>query len=211
MPVDEPPIRLSYPNIVLLPTDALLERVHDLNYEPIGFNPCQGALTRFAPIHDARGNCVPSLYAADTLEAAIYETVFHDVPVVAKCKTVRRTLIQNRAHSRLRILRGLCLASLRGPDLRQWDISRNSLIATSPKLYRNTARWAEAIHHQFPDIEGLLWTSNQCDPDTAYIFFGDRVFSEDFELLQTRSGMDDTTFLSDVRRAGKRSGIGITV
>ena len=211
MSVRRPPARLATPNIVILPAGALVDRVHARHYGPNRFNPCQGAPTRFAPVHNAEGNCVPSLYAADTLEAVIYETTFHDIPVTAGRKTVPRTLIQSRAHGRLQVRRDLQLASLRGPDLRRWPVSRNSLITTSPSLYRNTARWAQAIHHQFPDVDGLLWTSNQCDPDTAYLFFGDRVVAGDLGIVQAHDGINDVTFLADVRQAGRRSGISVAV
>ena len=189
----------------------MLERVHDRNYGANEFNPCEGAPTRFAPIQDAKGDCVPSLYAADTLESAIYETIFHDIPAEARRKTVPRTLVEGRAHGRLEVRRDLKLASLRGPDLKKWRIGRDSLTMTSPQAYLATARWAEAIHHQFPEVEGLIWTSNQCDPDTACLFFGDRVASMEFRVMHVRDGTLDASFLSDVRRAGRRSGITITV
>ena len=210
MPVRTPPAKLTDPNIITLGTGALLHRVHDRNYDADGFNPCMGAPTRFAPIGDAKGNCVPSLYAADTLEAAIHETIFHDIPVVTGRKTVPRTLVQSRAHGQLEALRDLRLASLRGPDLRRWRISRNSLIACAPNLYPVTARWASAIHHQFPNVEGLVWTSNQCDPDTTYLFFGDRVSSKDFQVISALDGLFNSMLLSEVRQAGQRSGISIT-
>lgn len=188
-----------------------LERVHDRNFGANRFNPCEGAPTRFAPMHDAQGNCIPSLYAADTLEAAIFETIFHDIPVTARRKTVPRTLVQSRAHGSLAVLRELRLISLRGPDLRRWRISRDALLASPPKFYGNTARWAEVVHQQFRDVEGLLRTSNQCDPDTSYLFFGGRVKPEDFAIVQTRDGLDDPRFLADVQEAGRRSSISITV
>ena len=211
MPIRTPPETLADPNIVTLRASALLHRVHDRDYAANDFNPCKGSPTRFAPTNDAAVNCVPSLYAADTLEAAIHETVFHDIPVRSKRKTIPRTLVQSRAHGQLEVLRDLCLVSLRGPDLRQWRLSRHSLIATSPKDYPATAQWASAIHHQFPYVEGLIWTSNQCDPATAYLFFGDRVNSKDFQITHTRDGQVDLTFLADVRQAGRRSGISIAV
>ena len=177
---------------------------------PTASIPARG-LPRFAPVHDVEGNCVPSLYAADTLEAVICETIFHDIPVTAGRKTVPRRLIQSRTHGRLQVRRDLQLVSLRGPDLRRCRISRNSLIIPSPSLYRDTARWVEAIHHQFPDVDGLLWTSSQCDPDTAYLLYGDRVAAGDLRIVQARDGLLDVTFLSDVRQAGQRSGISIAV
>ncbi len=211
MSIRKPPATLAEPNVVTLNAGALVHRVHDRNYGANAFNPCKGSPTRFAPVYDEEGECVPSLYAAETLEAAIHETIFHDVPVKAKSKTVPRTLVQSRAHARLEVLRDLRLVSLRGPDLRRWRIGWNSLIATSPKLYSETARWASAIHHQFPDAQGLLWTSNQCDPDTAYLFFGNRVAPEDFRTLYASDGLVDPTLLSDVRQAGLRCRITITV
>ena len=209
MSIRTPSATLANPNIVALSAGTILHRVHDRNFRANSFNPCRGASTRFAPINDLKGICVPSLYAANTLEAAIHETIFHDIPVRTKRKTVPRTLVQSRAHGQLGVLRDLHLASLRGPDLRRWRISRNSLIATSPNLFPVTARWASAIHQQFPNVEGLIWTSNQCDPDTAYLFFGDRIASKDFQIMHARDGLLDSTFLSDARRAGRRSGISI--
>ncbi|MCE2452384.1 MAG: RES family NAD+ phosphorylase [Nitrospinae bacterium] len=133
MSIRIPPSALAEPNLVTLEAGALVHRVHDRNYGAVDFNPCRGSPTRFAPVYDAAGACVPSLYAADTLEAAIHETIFHDVPVTAKRKTVPRTLAQSRAHARLEVLRDLRLASLRGPDLKRWRIGRSSLIGASPK------------------------------------------------------------------------------
>ena len=211
MPLRKPPARLAAPNTFTLRAGASLHRVHDRAYKANDFSPCRGASTRFAPIHDEAGVCVPSLYAGDTLEAAIYETIFHDVPVKVRRKTVPKSLVQSRSHGVLEVLRDLELVSLRTPDLKKWRISRSSLIASSPKQYPDTARWAEAIHHQFSRMDGLLWTSNQCDPDTAYLFFGDGVASADFGVVLTRDGQTDAGFLSDVRQAGRRSGIRITV
>lgn len=211
MSIRAPSGELASPNIVLLRAGMPVERIHDRRYGASDFNPCKGGPTRFAPIRDTEGNCIPSLYAAGILEAAIYETIFHDIPVRAKRATVPKSLVESRMHSRLEALRDLRLASLRAPDLRRWRIGRNALIASSPTLYRKTARWACAIHRRFPEVEGLAWTSNRCDPDTACLFFGDRVASGDFRTVWTRDGQDDPTFLADVREAGQRSGIAITV
>ena len=209
--VPKPPTHLVRPNICTLHAGTHLQRVHRRGYRADCFNPCKGNPTRFAPIRDAKGDCVPSLYAADTLQAAIYEAIFHDIPLHVPRKTVPRIQVEVRAHSDIEVMRDLQLASLRQPDLLRWNISRDSLIATPTDLYGDTAQWAKAIHHQFPDVNGLLWTSNQCDPDTAYLFFGDRVASADFRIVQIRDGTTDSTFLADVHKAGSRSGIRIVI
>ncbi|NKC01884.1 MAG: RES domain-containing protein [Pseudomonadales bacterium] len=170
-----------------------------------------GTATRFAPIHDINGNCIPSLYAGSSLEAALFETVFHDVPPKAKLKTVARSRVDVMSHTTLVTNRQIVLAKLRRPDLSKWRVSRRDLIESTAKFYSQTYLWAEAIHHQFPHIDGLVWTSNQCDPDDAYLFYGDRVFESDFTESDTRDGSLDLSFLSDARTAGIRAGITIII
>ena len=211
MAIRKPDRALTAPNIVTLKRGAILERVHNRNYAANSFNPCMGNPTRFAPIKDMKGKCIPSLYAGDTFEAAVFETIFHDVPAKAKRKRVPKKKVEDSAQGRLEVTRKLTLVSLREPDLKRWRIKRNQLIATSPKDYPLTAAWAEAIHQQFPKVDGLEWTSNQCDPATAYLFFGDRVQSGDFSIILTRDGLYETSLLHDVRRIGRRSGISVTV
>ena len=68
--------------------------MHETAFAPESFNPgVDGAgrlrkPTRFAPIRDAKGKVVPYLYGGSTLDCAIFETVFHDVPVDAADKFV---------------------------------------------------------------------------------------------------------------------------
>ncbi len=206
-----PPDDLEPPNVVVLTAGTALHRIHHRRLAGDSFNPCLGAPTRFAPIRDRGGACVASLYAGSTLEAAIYETIFHDVPVAgAGLLTVPLTQVHDRVHSVLSLQREMRLASLRGPDLRKWGIARARLIGSPPTAYAQTASWAKALHDRFPRIEGLVWTSNQCDPDDAVLFFGDRVAPTDIVVVGTRDGRIDRSLQSDVRAAGARSGISIS-
>ncbi|MCG8505594.1 MAG: RES domain-containing protein [Sphingomonadales bacterium] len=211
MSIRAPSANLAPPTYETLQAGSPLHRVHLTAYGGTSFNPCAGQPTRFAPIVDANGSCVPSLYAGSSLDSVIYETIFHDVPARAAFKTVRRQEVLIRSHAELQTGRRFTLVSLRQPDLKRWRIGRSQLIASGPKLYPKTARWAEAIHHRFPKADGLVWTSNQCDPDSAYLFFGDRVAPADFVLAASRNGATDKSFLADVRQAGRRAGIVITI
>lgn len=204
--VPEPPSRLHPPNIVELTAGELLHRVHDRQFDGSAFNPCRGGPTRFAPIGDAYNRCVPSLYAADTVEAAIYETILHDVPLRATRKSVPHGQLQQRRHSTLIVRRALRLASLRAPDLLKWGVRRETLIAGLPTQYRRTALWAKAVHDQFDQVDGLVWTSNLCDPDTALLLFGDRVAGTDLMVTGMREGSDGS-FTHDVRKAAQRGNI----
>ena len=118
--------------------------------------------------------------------------------------------IERRSHSTLQSQTGLRLASLRAPDLAKWGTTRELLIGSYARQYDRTAQWANAIHAQFEDIQGLIWTSNLCDPDDALLLFGDRVNEADLTIVAARKGID-ASFLEDVRKAGWRSGIQISM
>lgn len=49
------------------------------------------------------------------------------------------------------------------------------MIASPARDYPDTALWAQALHRQFPDVDGLLWMSRQRDRDHALVLFGDRL------------------------------------
>lgn len=205
-PVPLPPAHLERPNLVNLAAGELLHRVHAPQFPGNAFNPCQGGPTRFAPVHDALGVCVPTLYAAQSIEAAIYETILHDVPLGAARKSVPRHAVESRRHSTLVVRRVLRLASLRAPDLMKWGLTPATLIGATPTQYRHTARWAKALHDQFAEVDGLVWTSNLCDPDAALMFFGNRVAPSDLMVASVREGADGS-FLQDAHNAAKRANI----
>ena len=211
MTIPTPPAALPRPNITVRRAGTRVHRVHARSRRPIGFNPCKGNPTRFAPIRDNDGRCVPSLYAGSTFTAVAYETVFHDVPAPARWKSVALDRVTGSAHAVLELRRNIRLANLRTPDLARWRVSREALIASSPRQYPRTAEWARAVHDQFPDVEGLVWTSNQCDPDDACLFFGDRVHADDLRIIAVRDGRRDPSFLADVREAGRRADITIVI
>ena len=205
-----PPHPLSSPNIDSLAIGEILHRVHDRKLVGNNFNPCKGSKTRFSPLYNDFGQCIPTLYAANTEEAAIYETVFHDIPLDAAKKIIPRSMVELRNHSVLQLRRDLRLARLHAPDLRQWRISREQLIGSLPTQYQYTVQWARAIHTHFHDVDGLVWTSNLCDPDMAYLLFGDRVLESDIEVIAVREGRDQS-FLNAVHSAGARGGILISL
>ena len=182
------------------PLDALIEPwpagqvihvIHDVAYEPHGFNPGVDAAgtprnpTRFAPIRDAKGRVVPYLYGGSSLDCAIFETVFHNVPVDAPDKFVDLDDFANRAHGQVVPQRDLHLVNLTTDGLHRLKVPKAELIASPPSDYLDTARWAEALHHQYSKLDGMLWMSRQRDRDQAVLLFGDRVGSA---LAGTRLG-----------------------
>lgn len=195
----------------MLKSGECLHRIHQTTFDGNKFNPCQGRPTRFAPISDTKGACVPSLYAGSSLDAAIFETVFHDVSPKAPFKTVPLADVVTRSHSEVILRRDLVVIELRAPDLKKLGLAHGELVSAPASEYAATALWAKAFHGQFSDIDGLVWTSNQCDPESAYLMFGDRVLETDLHIQATRDAAVDPSLVVDIRKAGERAGIVITL
>jgi hypothetical protein len=205
-----PPATLARPNIRTVGAGTILHRTHAGAFRAAQFNPGMGQPTRFAPIDDNHGKCVPSLYAATSREAAAFESIFHDIEPTAMFKTVTLNALESRSVSTITPKRDLRLASLFAPDLKAWGVARIDLIETPKSTYAQTALWAKAIHAAFSDIDGLIWTSRQCDPDQCVILFGDRVGEPDFGVVDCLPVKGDAALLMQLRGFGARAGITIT-
>ena len=99
----------------------------------------------------------------------------------------------------------------RNPQDSRYHTPTTGTISSSPAFYGQTVLWAAAIHSDLPDAGGLVWTSNQCDPDDACLFFGDRVQESDFSAIRSRDDGSDKSFVTDVRTEGRLRGITLTI
>ena len=162
--------------------DQTVYRVHPDIYPPDQFNPSSLGSARFSPL-TISGSVIPTLYAGTTLNCALMETVFHDVPYAAGPKMLSKARhVTGRSHSSLRFRTDLTLVDLSTVSLRRLGISRPELIDTDASHYGETRKWAVALHEQYPAAQGLKWTSRQDDTATALVLFGDRVDVSAFEL-----------------------------
>ena len=184
-----PPSPFPSINIQTITNGTILHRTHGSGFRSAQFNPCKGQPTRFAPFTNDAGACVPTLYAATSREAAAFESIFHDIEPIAPFKTVRLDTVESRSVSRVAPKRDLLVAGLFAPDLKAWGLSRGELIETPKSTYGQTAVWAQAIHRARSDLDGLIWTSRQCDHDRCVILFGDRVGEADFDRIVDPSKM----------------------
>lgn len=163
------------------PAGRVIHVIHDTAFEPASFNPgvdAAGRLrkpTRFAPIRDTKGRVVPYLYGGATLDCAIFETVFHDVPIDASDKSVDLDDFAQRGHGELVPGRDLRLVDLTSEGLHRLKVPKEELIANPSRDYPDTALWAQVLHRQFLEVDGLLWMSRQRDRDHALVLFGDRL------------------------------------
>lgn len=156
-----------------------LYRVHHQRYRSNVFNPNRHGNARFSPILDRKGNIIPTLYAGTTLDCALMETVFHDVPYKIGFKPLTPSILDEQVHSAIQLKRSLRVIDLGTIALHKLGIKRSHLIDTTKALYPRTRRWAVAFHEQFPTAQGLRWTSRQDDHAFALVLFGSRVKSID--------------------------------
>ncbi len=211
MAIPPPPDPFPAFNTTSVPAGTRLVRVHAPASDGAACNPCLGGPTRFAPLALLSGACLPTLYAAATFECAVYESIFHDLPYGASNKYIRLDKVASRAISWIGLTTDLVVASLHEPDLNRIGRTRTELIDTLPSAYRITARWAEAFHRADPAISGLVWTSRRCDPEQAYVFFGDRLPSGALFVHDRIEVAASAHHLGQIRDFGRRAGITITI
>lgn len=144
------------------------------------FNPGAGGPTRFAFFGKPT---VPVLYAATTEEAAISESILHDVPAVGGQVLPRD--YQGRVVSRIITNKDLLLVSFHGIGLRRLGVEPRQLTDTESAHYRRTVRWAEAAHTfdlKGQRADGVVWMSRRCNTDQAVVLFGDRPDATDLSI-----------------------------
>lgn len=170
----EPPATLHIIPFTLA-SKLVLHRVHQDVYRGDQFNPGLKGNARFSPIRNAENDPIPTLYAANTFEAAAMESIFHDVSYAPGFKQYDKRKLKGQVHSSVRVTQDLKLADLTSKPLRKLGVERKQLIDTEKNQYPMTRKWAEAVHAQHPDIQGLYWTFRQDDSARAVMLFGDRI------------------------------------
>ncbi len=171
----------------------LLYRVLSATRTATDFNPGVGSPTRFGffgkPV-------VPILYAADTEDAAIAETLLHDVPIEGG--TLPYDQYATKVLVRLKVTRRLRVAVLHGTGLRRLKVAATELTSSPASSYGSTVRWAQAAHAV--GLDGLVWMSRQCNDTKAYVFFGDTcsgAFTQDPGHARIFAGPADQIWLID--------------
>lgn len=217
MPVPVPPDEPIL-DVCLWETGQPLLRVADDQFGATEFNPCQGEPTRFAPL-TIDGQCIPTLYAAETLDAVLMESVFHDVVLdrpdgappevyLADLATVRRSTIASQRDLRLGRLDDDALATL--------GLERTELIDSDADTYPETVRWAQHAHrHGAADrgpLDGLIWHSRRAAQGLAsrelvVVLFGDRVARRDLDSRGTPVPLVVSTGLDELDSIANRLGV----
>lgn len=204
-----PPDKLHV-TLTTLARGQVLHRVHLRKYQASQFNPGIQGNARFSPIQDEHGNPVPTLYAGTTMECALMETVFHDVPHTAGFKSFDKNKLTGQVHSTVRLEQELQLADLASVPLRKLGVTRKQLIDTEKEQYPATRQWAAAIRLQCREAQGLSWISRQDDSARAVVLFGDRIADAALRPEGDSRGLgDDADAYDAVLNLAERIGVSI--
>ena len=175
--VPPPPDRVD-PLTAIWSAGTLVYRVHPDRHRPDAFNPgTYGDRGRFHPLRNASGRLTPTLYAADSIDGALAETVLHGV---FAGDVIMRSRLRGHCLTRLDLTRDIQVANLSGHGLRRLGLTRGRLLDVGASHYAQTARWAEAIHRSRDSLHGMVWVSRQFDTAMALLAFGDRLHERDF-------------------------------
>jgi hypothetical protein len=162
---------------------------------------------------NAAGVVIPTIYAGTTLDCALMETVFHDVPFAPGPKIwSKASHVAGKVYSQLTLSRDLALIDLSAIALHKLGISRKDLIECDCSQYPETRAWALALHDQHPDAEGLTWTSRQADPERAVVLFEDRLTGPALVTsgASTPLLLPDASAIIDVLTLAQRLGVFLT-
>lgn len=164
------------PRVGVLAASTDLYRVHSSKFRPDEFNPGFGG-GRFHFFGDPK---VPALYLAETREAALAETLLHDIPVGAPA-AMPRSAYEKSVLAGLKVSRPLQVAEFFGLGLRTLGIEATQLTDTPMANYPQTRLWAAAAHAA--GLDGVGWMSKRDNSARAYMLFGDRVDENDLEII----------------------------
>lgn len=216
-----PPVRVPVPPAEPADLDPLTEiwaagrtfhRCFDIGWGSRSFHTGDDAHRgRFSPfIPEGSTHPLAVLYGAGDVDGAVYETVFHDVPVRG-VKRVPRAKLLHRVVLALAPRRDLSLVNLTSEGLRRLGLTRQQLIDSDARSYLGTAAWARALHSHPHHFDGLLWVSRQRDTSLALVLFGDRVEIDDLEVApEVPLTLGAGAGLEIVCAAAGRAGITVT-
>jgi hypothetical protein len=152
-------------------------RVHRSIYRADQFNDNRNGNARFSPLIDPQQSTViPTLYAGTTVDCALMETVFHDVPYQSGLKTVSKAkYVEGTICSTLILADDLCLVDLSSVALHKLGVAPSHLTQTEAADYPASREWARVLYEQNTGAQGLIWTSRRDDHAQALLLFEPRV------------------------------------
>jgi hypothetical protein len=179
-PLPLPPPAAGSPALRTVPPGTWW-RVHRMSprtgqFAPQAFNTTGRSHARFSPLRVGR-RVVPTLYAAQTLEGALMETVLHDVPFPSEghIHDLQRDLQSDLHASPITLTAPLQLVDLSKLGLQRMGLRVSQLFETDACDYARTQAWARWLHATRPQAQGLFWMCARQPECAGLMLFGDRV------------------------------------
>ena len=201
------PARVRASRLHVLGAGIRIHRIHAGRFGPCDFNPCLGRSARFTPVlAPDDGHCVPSLYAATSLDAAAYETVFRDAAPSAR-KSVPRQRLDGLTASVLEVRSALSLVPLWRPELIAWGLDVAEFFDLAGAHHPCCRKLAALAWRDNPKAHGMIWRSVRDDSALALLLFGDRAEAGNLAVDSTACIARNLDMLSRIRAIGRRAGI----
>ena len=167
-----------------------LRRVHPVSH-PASELYATDRPARFRPLRTTDGEIVPMLCGAASEQAAIAESVLHDLAPRGPRVVAFESLVPT-ALSCLIPQRDLQLAMLHSTGLDRLRLRNRSLIDTLPSRYSETVPWGQALYEHPLHLDGIVWMSRRDNSIRAGVLFGStandqRVENSDLVLAPARS------------------------
>jgi hypothetical protein len=185
-------------------------RVHPGRSAGDTVNPSAESNARFSPIKRADGTVLPVMYAADKVEGALMETVFHEAPCPSAGAHLQRAEIEAKSLVLLQLncSGSLSLIDFSSTGLRRVGLAKSQVIATNAVHYPATRALAQHLYERLPQAQGLLWMSRLFDQSRAVMLFADRIPTQHIGVAAlSRSVLDagvEETIMDLVDQLGMR-------
>jgi RES domain len=178
------------PELETLPAGSAIVRVHHRRFGPTDFNT-----PRALPLGDP---VVPTLYAARDDHTALVESLFDDVPLSGS-RQLARAAVAERVLSRLETAR----------DLRLITVRDRGLIEAPASGHRSTSDWAQALHDDAPEADGMIWMARRVADRPAMVLFGDRITADGLHVTSASLPLWHGAGLELVEEAAMRADIAL--
>lgn len=188
-----PPVGKVNINKHIVRAGTPLYRIHREKYAGDAFNDSPGGDARFSPIIDQHNNVIATIYAGDNTKVALCEVPLHDIDFLQQHVEFNVRRLSGLVHTELVVNVELQFAALDQPGLAKMRASKK-VAHCDAMHYQITRKWAEAIHAQHQDIQGLIWPSKQ-HPGNAYVLFGDRLNRDELSIIGNMLSVTDKSVL----------------
>jgi len=177
--VPRKPPRSFEPLLEAWPAGQPLFRVHPVLH-PANEPFATDRPARFRPLRTADGEIVPMLYGAAGEQAAIAESVLHDLAPRGPRVVAFESLVPIGL-SCLIPQRDLQLAMLHSTGLDRLRLRNAQLIDTLPSRYPDTLPWGQALYDHALHLDGIVWMSRRYNSVRACVLFGSTTNDERVE------------------------------